>query len=79
MPREDGERGNGRDWEAKMKKTEGVLDIRYVLRIEDSLTSRGCDVYVSTDWDLEFLLLFLRSATGVEYHVRDLRKEVSDP
>ena len=58
---------------------EGLLDIKYVLRIEDSVTNRGCDVYVSTDWDLESLFLFVKSVTGLEYHVRDLRKEASDP
>lgn len=53
--------------------------IKYLVRINDPANDRRCEVYVSTDWDLEVLLLFLRSVTGLEYDVSQLKKEALDP
>jgi len=59
-----------------MKETREVPTIKYLVRIKDPANNRRCDVYVSTDWDLELLLLFLRSVTGLEYDVSDLKKRL---
>jgi len=62
-----------------MKETQKASSIKYSLTIKDPPTNRKCDVYFSSDWDLESLLLFLGSAGGLEYDVRDLREEALDP
>ncbi len=52
--------------------------LRYAVRIKDTSTDSKCEVYVSSDLDLECLLLFLRMFTGLEYDVRGLRRETLD-
>ena len=55
-----------------------ALSIRYLARIKDPSTNRSCDVYVSSDRDLESLLFFLRKSKVLDYDVRDLRKDSFD-
>ena len=55
-----------------------ALSIRYLVRIKDPSTNRRCDVYVSSDRDLESLLFFLRKSKSLDYDVRDLREDSSD-
>ncbi len=56
-----------------------ATSVRYSVRIKDPDASRNCEVYVSTDWDLEVLLFFLRFVPGLGYDVGDLRVEKRDP
>ncbi len=62
-----------------MKETQEASSIRYSLRIRDPATNKKCDVYISSDWDLESLLLFLRSAGVLEYDVSSLKRGALDP
>jgi hypothetical protein len=62
-----------------MIETKKVLSIRYIVRIKEPSTNRGCHVYFSSDRDLESLLLFLRFGKDLQYDVRDLRKDPLDP
>ena len=62
-----------------MKQTQEILSVKYSIRIQDPTTNRRCDVYVSAEWDLESLLLFLRSIPNLECDVRDVRTERLDP
>ncbi len=55
-----------------------ATSVKYSVRIKDPPTTRKCEVYVSSDWDLEVLLFFLRSVPGLEYEVGDLRLEKFD-
>ncbi len=57
----------------------GATSVKYSVRIKYPPTARKCEVYVSSDWDLEVLLFFLRSVPGLEYDVGDLRLEKFDP
>ena len=50
------------------------MAIKYFLKIKDSVTNRECGVYVPTESDLELLLLLLKSATGLQYDVNELKK-----
>ena len=59
-----------------MKKIEELMAIKYFLKIKDSVTNRECGVYVPTESDLELLLLLLKSATGLQYDVNELKKIV---
>jgi len=52
--------------------------MRYAVKITDPSTERRCEVYVATDEDLGVLLLFLKSADGLEHEVRDLKEESPD-
>ena len=61
-----------------MKKIEELLGIKYFLKIKDPVTNRECNVYMSTESDLEFLLLLLKPATGLQYDVKDLKKDSLD-
>ena len=56
-----------------MKKIEELVGIKYFLKIKDSVTNKECDVYVPTESDLELLLLLLKSATDLQYCVRELK------
>ena len=56
-----------------------ALSIRYLVSIKDPSTDRRCDAYLSSDRDLESLLFFLRGSKGLEYDVRDLKKEPFKP
>jgi hypothetical protein len=62
-----------------MKKIEELLGIKYFLKIKDPVTNRECNVYMSTESDLEFLLLLLKPATGLQYDVKELKKDSLDP
>lgn len=55
------------------------LDIKYIVKIRDSVTKRECDVFVSADLDLELLLLLLKPATGVECEIRELEQDNLGP
>jgi len=61
------------------KESQRASSIKYLVRLEDTAMNRGCNVYLSTDWDLELLLLFLRSITGLEHDIKDVKKESLDP
>jgi len=52
--------------------------VRYVVKVLDPRTNRKCEVYTSSDWELEFLLLFLRSPRTLEWDVTDVRMEAED-
>ena len=56
-----------------MKSIEERTAIKYFLKIKDSVTNRECDVYVPTESDLELLLLLLKSATDLQYDVKQLK------
>jgi hypothetical protein len=57
----------------KMKKIEELVEIKYFLKIKDSVTNKECDVYVPTESDLDLLLLLLKSATDLQYDVKELQ------
>jgi len=57
-----------------MKEKEQLVGVKYFLKIKDSITNRECDVYVPTDSDLELLLLLLKSATDIQYDVKEVKK-----
>ena len=52
--------------------------VRYVVKILDPRTNRKCEVYASSDWELELLLLFLRSPGTLEWDVTDVRMRAED-
>ena len=62
-----------------MKKIDELMGIKYCLKIKDSVTNRECDLYVPTESDLELLLLLLKSAEGLQYDVKELKKDSLDP
>ena len=56
-----------------MKKIEELVSIKYFLKIKDSVTNRECNLFVPTESDLELLLFLLKSATDLQYDVKDLK------
>jgi hypothetical protein len=62
-----------------MKASQEASSIKYAVRIRDPSTNRTCEAYLSTDWDLESLLLFLRTGGRLECDVRDTETDELDP